>query len=218
MQVFSGMDLETQIHSRFLKRIQDRQPARGQLVEGGLDESGGALRPGVNVRPGQRSGKSGVGLEPQVRRRLRRKQQLLHCPFLPRLPVSTELLGRESIEHQIVSGMHSHQLPLQMSGKLSQMQTVRREGIEHVVAISFAFRGQLQVKQAAIPGRDLHALVAQTGSPVRDIVQIVERSRVTGKLGQKYRRALNGFHVHREFALSNIRQLIYTSREIKGKM
>ena len=37
VQVFSGMDLETQIHSCFVKRIQNGQPAGGQFREGGLD-------------------------------------------------------------------------------------------------------------------------------------------------------------------------------------
>jgi len=46
-------------------------------------------------------------------------------------------------------------------------------------------------------------------------VQIVDRSCITGKLSQKNGRTLDGFHVHREFALSNIRQLIYTSQKIK---
>jgi hypothetical protein len=50
---------------------------------------------------------------------------------------------------------------------------------------------------------------------MRDIVQIVERSRITGKLSQENGRTLGGLHVHREFALSSIRQLIYTSQKIK---
>ncbi len=107
--------------------------------------------------------------------------------------------------------MHGNQLALQMSGELSQMESVRGQCIEHFITIGLAFRGELQIKQAAIPGWDLHALVAQTARPVRDILQIVERSHVTGKLGQKNCRTLDGFHDHREFALPNIRQLIYTS-------
>jgi hypothetical protein len=46
---------------------------------------------------------------------------------------------------------------------------------------------------------------------MRYVLQIVEGSRVSGKLGQKYCRALDGLHGHVEFPLPNIRQLIYTS-------
>src|SRR5689334_11390544 len=55
MQIFSGMNLETQIHSRLVKGIQYGQPAGSQLIECGLDQSGGPLRPGINIGPGQRS-------------------------------------------------------------------------------------------------------------------------------------------------------------------
>src|ERR1700674_3098512 len=37
MQVFARMDLEAQIHSRFVKRIQDRTPARCQLFKSSFD-------------------------------------------------------------------------------------------------------------------------------------------------------------------------------------
>src|SRR6185312_8010707 len=98
-----------------------------------------------------------------------------------------------------------------MSGELSQKESVPGQCIEHFITVGLAFRSELQIKQAAIPGWDLHALVAQTARPVSDILQIVERSYVTGKLGQKNCRTLDGFHDHREFALPNIRQLIYTT-------
>src|SRR6266481_810438 len=110
--------------------------------------------------------------------------------------------------------MHRDQLALQMSGELGEMECVSGQGIEHLFTIGLALCGQLQVEQAAVPGWNLHALVAQTAHPARDILQVVERSRVTGKLGQEDCRALDGLDGHREFALRNIRQLIYTSLQI----
>src|SRR5713101_4902718 len=110
--------------------------------------------------------------------------------------------------------MHRDQLALQMSGELGEMESVSDQGIEHLFTIGLALCGQLQVEQAAVPGWNLHALVAQTAHPLRDILQTVKRSRVTGKLGQKNCRALDSLHGHREFALRNIRQLIYTSLQI----
>src|ERR1700693_4230646 len=110
--------------------------------------------------------------------------------------------------------MHRDQLALQMSGELGEMESVSGQGIEHLFTIGLALCGQLQVEQAAVPGWNLYALVAHTAHPVRDILQVVERSRVTGKLGQEDCRALDGLDGHREFALRNIRQLIYTSLQI----
>ena len=87
----------------------------------------------------------------QIRRRLRRKQQLFHRPGLPRFRIPADFFRRKTVEHQIVSRMHRDQLPLQMGGKFSQLQTVLGQGAEHFIAIGLAFRGALQIEQAAIP-------------------------------------------------------------------
>src|SRR5580704_11133276 len=95
------------------------------------------------------------------------------------------------------------------------MKSMGCDCVEHLFTIGFALRRQLQVKQATIPRRNLHALVAQSTRPVRDISQIVEGGRIARKLGQEYRRSLNRLHTHPDFALLYIRQLIYTTPKMK---
>ena len=90
--------------------------------------------------------------------------------------------------------MHGHQLPLKMSRKFGELQTVLRQSGEHLVAIGFTFPGALQIEQPAIPGRNLHSLIAQAGSPLRNTVQGIERSGVPRELSQKDSRPLDGFH------------------------
>src|ERR1700740_1419623 len=51
VQVFARMKLKAKINTRRVERVQNRLPARGQLIEGSFDESRGALGPRINVRP-----------------------------------------------------------------------------------------------------------------------------------------------------------------------
>src|SRR6266478_122562 len=67
VQVFAGMNLEAEIDSGGVERVQDGLPASGQFVESGFDQARGALRPRVHVGPSQRAGKCGVGAQAQIR-------------------------------------------------------------------------------------------------------------------------------------------------------
>src|ERR1700730_946966 len=49
VQILAGMDFETQIDARLIECVEDGTPARRQFIEGGLDQSGGPLRPRVDV-------------------------------------------------------------------------------------------------------------------------------------------------------------------------
>jgi hypothetical protein len=55
MQVFARMDLVADVDAAVLGMVEDRPPAFGQLVEGGLDETRRPLRPGIDIGPGQRA-------------------------------------------------------------------------------------------------------------------------------------------------------------------
>src|SRR6202022_217055 len=81
-----------------------------------------------------------------------------------------------------------------MSGQLGELETMRGQKAKNFFTISFAFGGAFQVEEACVPGWDLHALVAQTAGPARDIFQIVKRSGIAGELGQKECRAFDRFH------------------------
>ncbi len=55
VQVFAGMDLVADVDAVGIGMIEDRLPAAGQLVEGGLDETGRTLRPRIDEGPGKRA-------------------------------------------------------------------------------------------------------------------------------------------------------------------
>src|SRR6185369_14360663 len=54
MQVLTGMDLVADIDTDLVIGIEDRFPAFRQFVEGGFDQARGPLRPGIEIRPGER--------------------------------------------------------------------------------------------------------------------------------------------------------------------
>ena len=53
VEVFARMDFVADIDAAIFGVIQYRLPARGEFVEGCLDQTGGALRPRIYVRPRQ---------------------------------------------------------------------------------------------------------------------------------------------------------------------
>src|SRR6185437_7216304 len=66
VKVFAGVQLETGIDSVFVEGIEDWEPSASELGEGFFDEAGGALRPGIEERPGKGSGEGGVSGEAKV--------------------------------------------------------------------------------------------------------------------------------------------------------
>ena len=46
VQIFAGVNLETEINAGGVEGVEDGPPTICQFVEGGFDQSGGALRPG----------------------------------------------------------------------------------------------------------------------------------------------------------------------------
>ncbi len=60
VQVLAGMDLVADVDAGFVEGVEDRAPAPGQLVEGALDQAGRALRPGIEIGPGERAGEGGA--------------------------------------------------------------------------------------------------------------------------------------------------------------
>ena len=84
-QVLARVDLVAEVDAVLLEDVEDRLPAPGQLVEGGLDQPGRARRPGIDVGPGERAREADVGIEAEAARGLCRVAHLLHRPPLTRL-------------------------------------------------------------------------------------------------------------------------------------
>ena len=53
MEILTWMNLIADVDSVLVGFVEQRRPALRQLVKGGLDQPGGALRPGIDVRPRQ---------------------------------------------------------------------------------------------------------------------------------------------------------------------
>ena len=195
MQVLAGVDLVGDIHPCRVEGIEDGRPALGQLVECRLDQPGRALRPRIEVWPGQRAGKSRMRRQPQIGRGLCCEVHLLDRPGLPRRRAAPHLGRGEPIEGEVVGRMHRHELALQVGRKLRQLQPGLAQRPVHLVAIGPALCGQRQVEQPLVPARYLHALVAKPGRPARNRRQRVIRRGVAGELRQEDGWPFDGLHI-----------------------
>ena len=83
MQILAGMDFEAEVHARSIECIEYRPPARGERVERGLDQTRRALRPGIDIRPGERAGKSRMRRQTKTGGGACRLHQLIDGPGLP---------------------------------------------------------------------------------------------------------------------------------------
>src|SRR5260221_683125 len=88
MEILAGMDLVAEIDPGLVEGIQNWRPPRGELVERGLDEAGGTLRPRVEIGPGERAGKRRMRREPEMARGAGRLHQLVDRPGLARRGVA----------------------------------------------------------------------------------------------------------------------------------
>ena len=189
--VLAGMQLEADIDARFVIRVEDRAPAPRKLGERRVDEAGRPLRPGIEERPGERAGKAHGGRKPEPARGLRRLQHLIDRPFLPRLRLAMQMRRREGVEGFVIGRMHGDELALQMRRELRHLEPVIRQRAAQLVAIRIRRGGALEIEEARIPARDLHALVAERGRPAGDRVEAVERGLVAGELRQEEARAVH---------------------------
>src|SRR3546814_2907607 len=79
-----------------------------------LDQSRRALRPRIEIGPGERARKTRMGIKAQSPARLGGEVELLDRPFLPLGRLALHRVGRESVELGVIGGMPRNQLALQM--------------------------------------------------------------------------------------------------------
>ena len=102
---------------------------------------------------------------------------------------------RKAVKKRIISWMHCHELPLQMGGQLGDLQAMLGNLPLQLIAVCLALRCFLQVDQAALPGGDLNAFVAEIRHIAADAVQCIEGGFLSHKLSQEDSRALDSFHI-----------------------
>ena len=97
-EVLAGVKLEADVDAELVVEVEDRLPALGELVEGGVDQTGRARRPRIEERPGERAGEGDVRVEAEIAARPRRELHLLDRPFLALLRVAPHLRRGEGVE------------------------------------------------------------------------------------------------------------------------
>ena len=196
VKVFSGMELEADIHTRFIEGIQDGQPPLCQLAECLLDQPGGTLRPWIKIGPCKRTRKSGVGGQSKILAGACGEQHLRVGPLPSSGFIAANMVRRECIELGVVCGMDGDQLALKMRRQLGDLQAFCRKHAANFIAIADALSSLGEIEEPQIRSRQLHCLEAQSRCPLRDGRQGVEWCGVAHKLRQENTWTLNGLHVN----------------------
>ena len=168
MQILAGVDFIADIDAAGLGMIKDRLPAPGEFVERLFDQPGGALRPGVEIGPGQRAGKGGHRGQAKV---FRHRQGLFHLidgPIGPALGVATQGRGGEAVEHRVIGGMDRDKLALDMGGQLRHLDAILTRLPGPVLAIGLRPGGAVEVDELRRVRRHLHPDIAAPGGPFGD--------------------------------------------------
>ena len=194
MQVFARMDFVAHVDALGVGIVEDRLPAPGQFVEGGLDETSRPLRPGIEIGPCQRPGKGRMGIDAEIVGRLERILDLLHGPFLPRFGIAAHFRCGKAVERLVIGRVNGDQLALKMGGKLGDLDAVLARNACEFVAIVLGFGRLFQVDQLSGPGRHLHTEIARVRRPFGDRIPGIERCGIAGKLAEKDRRPLDRLH------------------------
>src|SRR5262245_117672 len=194
VQILTGMDLEAGVDALLIEGIENRTPALGELVERGLDQPGGPLRPGIHVGPRERPRKRGVLSDAEPARRLRRILDLLDRPRRACRRLAADFGRREGIEGGVVRGMHGDQLALQMRRELGDLEPALGQDAFHLVTVGLALGRLLEIEEASVPAWDLDALETEPRSPAGDALEVVEWRCIASELRQEDGRTFDRFH------------------------
>ena len=195
MQVFAGVDLEADVDADILRMVEDRFPALCQFVEGCLDQAGGALRPWVDIRPGQRPRKGRDGRQAKVCRGGQRLAELVHRPLLTRLRPAAHGLRGKPVEQKIIGRMHGNELALQMGGQFGENRTVCAQPPGQLLRVIARGGRKADIHQAHVARRHLQADIAAIGCPPGEPVERVEGGLVPDELSQEQAGALHRLHL-----------------------
>lgn len=184
MQIFAGMDLEAEVYSLLVEGIEDGLPAASQLCEGLVDETGWALRPGVEIGPGEGAGEGGNLGEIEAARGAGAGDELLLCPLGTRGGIAADGGWSESVEQRLVRRMDGDELAEEMSGELADFEAVFAEGTGDFVAVVLAVGGALEIEETDVVGGNLKTGEAEASGPWGDTGERVEGCGITDVLGE----------------------------------
>src|SRR5690606_20875597 len=115
VQVFTGVNFITQIHSCLIKSVKNGKPALGEFLETIIDKSGSTLGPGIDRMPDQRAGERGVSRQAEVLTGARGEFALINCPGGTILGFTMDALRGKGIKEVVIRGVHGYELPLKVS-------------------------------------------------------------------------------------------------------
>ena len=167
-QILAGMNFVGDVAAGLVEGVEDRPPAARQFLERRLDQPRRALRPGIDVRPGERAGEGRVRLEAETLRRLGGVQHLFDRPLLPRSGLAVHFRRGETVEGVVESRVHRDELTLQMRREFGDREPVACGDAFELVAIGLRSGCLGEIDQASVPGGNLHALVAERSRPFAD--------------------------------------------------
>src|SRR5271165_250047 len=140
-EVLARVDLVGDVDARFVERVEDRLPAPGEFLEGRLDQARRALRPRIDIGPGEGAGEGRVRGEAEMLRGFGRVHHLLDRPLLPRLGLAVRFLRSKGVERFVIGGMDGDQLSDHMGRELGDREAVAFRRACDLVAIGLRRRG-----------------------------------------------------------------------------
>src|SRR5262249_44164842 len=150
---------------------------------------------------GKCAGECSMCLEPEICGGVRGIPKLLDRPCLTSFRIAVDGLRRESVEREVIRGMHGNELPLQVCRELGDREAVLTGDACDLVAVSLAFGGAFEIEEARVPRRNLHPLVAKRRCPLGDVFPGVEGCTITRELREENGGTFYCFH------LTNLREM-----------
>ena len=163
--LLAGVQLKPKVDAGFVEGVEDGRPTPGELGESRFDEMARALRPGIDIRPGERTAERLRDLEAQALRRDGGDLHLLDRPGLTRFGIPVHARRRESVIDGVVSRMHGDKLALKGGHQFGGLEAVLFQCPRDLVGIGLAFGATAEVEEAARPSSGAAAPCSRDSPP-----------------------------------------------------
>ena len=148
----------------------------------------------IDKRPRQGSGERHETGQSEAPGRACGKAHLFDGPFRAGLRAAPDLGRCETVERFVEGRVDRHELALQVRREIGDLDPVSPGDAHDLVAVGVGLGGFREIEQAAVPARELHALIAERSGPAADRVERIEQGRIARELSEVDGRALHGFH------------------------
>ena len=153
-----------------------------------------ALRPRIDIGPGERAAERLDDVHTQALRRNGGDLHLPGRPGLPRLGISVQAFRREGVIEGVVGRMNGDKLTLKRGHQFGGCQPVFFQRPRDLVGIGPAFGATVEVEEAGVRARELQPLIAEACRPLGDRRETVKRRPIARKLRDEQRRSFDRAH------------------------